>query len=122
MRGALAGSCENLICSQRRPSAERSRASFRAGRASSSIGPKVAALHKPAEVFLSYAREDEGLADELLKHLAPLVRAQRITAWHRRMTPAGAPQQSAIEEHLNQSEIILLLVSADYLASDERVE
>lgn len=75
--------------------------------------PKVGAI----EVFLSYAHEDEALRDELAKHLSLLVNQGIIKAWCDRDISAGAEWDATIKQRLNAAQIILLLVSADFLAS-----
>ena len=70
------------------------------------------------EVFFSYAHEDEALRDELAKHLKLLERQGVITAWHDRQITAGTEWEGQIDEHLETAKVILLLVSADFLASD----
>jgi len=72
----------------------------------------------PVEVFYSYAREDEALRDELEKHLSLLKRQGLIGAWHDRRISAGQNWASEIDAHAESADIILLLVSADFLASD----
>ena len=70
------------------------------------------------EVFFSYAHEDEALRDALATHLRLLERQGIIAGWHdRRILPGGA-WAGAIDDHLQRARIILLLVSADFLASD----
>lgn len=70
------------------------------------------------EVFFSYAHEDEKLRDELAKHLKLLERQGVIKAWYDREISAGDEWKSEIEKQLNSAQIILLLVSSDFLASD----
>ena len=70
------------------------------------------------EVFFSYAHEDEGLRDKLAKHLMLLERQRVISAWHDRAIDAGDEWRQEIEQRLNAADIILLLISADFLASD----
>lgn len=71
-----------------------------------------------ASVFFSYSHEDEALRDELEKHLAMMKRNGEIETWHDRRIRAGDPLDSAIDERLEQSDIILLLLSPAFLASD----
>ena len=73
---------------------------------------------KAIEVFFSYSHKDENLRDELSKHLALLKRQRIITAWHDRRIGAGKEWENEIDEHLCSSDIILLLISSDFLASD----
>ena len=72
----------------------------------------------PIEVFFSYAHEDEELKDKLADQLAILQRLGVITKWHDRMIVAGTEWRQEIERRLNSAQIILLLISADFLASD----
>jgi hypothetical protein len=73
---------------------------------------------EPVEVFYSYAHEDEGLRNELEKHLSILKRTGVITGWHDRKIVAGHDWEKEIDARLNTAKVILLLVSADFLASD----
>ncbi|HJQ22932.1 MAG TPA: FxSxx-COOH system tetratricopeptide repeat protein [Blastocatellia bacterium] len=73
---------------------------------------------KPIEVFFSYAHEDEPLRDEMAKHLASLKRQGLITAWHDRQIPPGSEWDEEIKTQLKTADIILLLISADSMASD----
>ena len=70
------------------------------------------------EVFISYSRMDQVLRDELDVHLANLKRQNIISAWYSGDIIPGTEWQSQIIEYLNRAQIILLLVSADYMASD----
>ena len=70
------------------------------------------------EVFISYSRMDQVLRDELDVHLANLKRQNIISSWYGGDIIPGTEWQSQIIEHLNRAQIILLLVSADYMASD----
>ncbi|HEY9630210.1 MAG TPA: TIR domain-containing protein [Coleofasciculaceae cyanobacterium] len=74
--------------------------------------------NSPIEVFFSYAHEDESLRNELAKHLKLLERQKVITAWYDRDITAGGEWRQEIERQLNSAQIILLLISADFLASD----
>src|SRR5579859_5405416 len=70
------------------------------------------------EVFFSYAHEDEAWRIELEKHLSILQRRGLIATWHDRNISAGTEWAREIDTHLQTSQIILLLISADFLASD----
>src|SRR5450755_635431 len=73
---------------------------------------------EPVTMFLSYAHEDESLRSELEKHLSLLQRQGLVSTWQDRRIMAGTDWAEAIDEHLNSASIILLLISADFLASD----
>jgi NACHT domain/TIR domain len=72
----------------------------------------------PMSVFYSYAHGDEALRNELEKHLSALQRQGFITGWHDRKIVPGTDWAQAIDFHLNEVSIILLLISPDFLASD----
>jgi hypothetical protein len=73
---------------------------------------------RPVEIVFSYARRDEVLRDELEKYLGPLKRSNRIVCWHDRHIRAGRTWSLEINAHLETADIILLLVSADFLDSN----
>jgi hypothetical protein len=73
---------------------------------------------KPLELFYSYAREDEALRDQLEDHLVILKRQGFIHAWHDRNISAGSLWEQEINAHLKSADIILLLISRFFLASD----
>lgn len=69
-------------------------------------------------VFFSYSHKDEALRDELEVHLSQLKNQGLIDAWHDRRIVAGDELDSSISERLESDEVILLLVSPDFLASN----
>lgn len=75
-------------------------------------------LPTPIEVFYSYADADESLCIELDKHLSLLKHEGLITTWYKRQITAGSNWKTLASSHLNTASIILLLISADFLASD----
>ena len=69
-------------------------------------------------VFFSYSHADEALRNELEKHLSVLRREGVITTWHDRRIGPGEDLHGQIDDQLDRADIVLLLVSADFLASD----
>jgi len=69
-------------------------------------------------VFFSYSHKDERLRDELETHLKILERRGLIATWHDRQIAAGEEWKGEIDENLERAEIVLLLVSAAFVASD----
>jgi internalin A len=69
-------------------------------------------------VFVSYAHKDEDLRAELDTQVKLLQRQRVIEVWHDRRIPPGEEWERQIDEELNRADVILLLVSADFLASD----
>lgn len=72
----------------------------------------------PFDVFISFAREDREFCKALEKHLVPLSQQSLISLWKENDLSAGSEWQARIMEHLNHAHIILLLISADFMASD----
>lgn len=70
------------------------------------------------KLFFSYSHKDEELRNELETHLALLKRQGVISSWHDRRITAGSDFGEVISTELESSQIILLLVSAHFLASD----
>ena len=68
-------------------------------------------------VFVSYAHADEKLRKELGKHLSVLERQGLIATWHDRMISAGTEWAGTIDARLEQSRVILLLISSDFIDS-----
>ncbi len=72
----------------------------------------------PIEIFCSYAHEDETWLQKLETHLSLLKRQGLISFWHDRLITPGTDWAKAIDTHLETASIVLLLVSADFFASD----
>jgi hypothetical protein len=71
-----------------------------------------------AKVFFSYSHRDEEYRNELEVHLTMLKRQGIIETWHDRRISAGKDIHGEISQHLETADVILLLVSAYFLASD----
>lgn len=69
-------------------------------------------------VFFSYSHADEALRDQLEKQLSLLKRQGIIEVWHDRRIGAGKDFGKEIDRHVETDDIILLLVSADFIDSD----
>lgn len=72
----------------------------------------------PIEIFICYAHEDELLRQGLVKQLRVLKRQCLIDIWHDRNISGGLEWEREVDRHLNSSQIILLLVSPDFIDSD----
>ena len=70
------------------------------------------------KVFLSYSHADEDHLQELVKHLDLLRRQGLIEPWYDRRIEAGANVHAEIEGELNSADVVLLLVSPDFVFSD----
>src|SRR5260370_11540536 len=69
-------------------------------------------------VLFSYAQADQKMRDRLAIHLSQLQRDGLIEAWSDQQILAGANRAQEIDQAIRRSHIILLLISADFLASD----
>ncbi len=76
--------------------------------------------HKPKakKIFFSYSKEDRAYLDKLLKALHPLKRNEEIVPWDDSQLVPGEDWDAAIKAELEDADIILLLVSPDFLATD----
>jgi tetratricopeptide (TPR) repeat protein len=75
---------------------------------------------RAVNILYSYAPEDAELRDKLEKHLATMKRGNLIVEWHNRDIQAGAEWEQEIDKHFKAAQIILLLISSDFIASDSR--
>ena len=69
-------------------------------------------------VFISYSHDDAKWAQRFRVLLKPLVRVRRMQLWDDTVLRAGDAWHPEIERAILRSRLALLLVSADYLASD----
>jgi len=69
------------------------------------------------QVFYSYSHRDEKYRKRLETHLSLLQRQRVIKGWDDRKIGVGDEWEGCIDEHLEEADIILLLISADFLAS-----
>lgn len=70
------------------------------------------------KLFFSYSHRDEDLRNELETHLSALKRQGIIESWHDRRIGAGTELKNEISSHLESAQIILLLISPYFIASD----
>lgn len=69
------------------------------------------------KLFFSYSHADEDLRDTLEKHLSALKHQGLIETWHDRRILLGDELDNEIADNLEQADVILLLISADFIAS-----
>ena len=71
-----------------------------------------------SRIFLSYSHADEDLKKELDKYLKVLKRSSKVQVWNDRELIGGQEWDQTIMSELNKANIILLLISVDFNASD----
>lgn len=70
------------------------------------------------KVYYCYAEQDEKLRDQLTAHLSPLRRERKLTIWLDILIQAGANWKLEVEKQLIEADVILLLISPHFMASD----
>ena len=72
----------------------------------------------PVKIFVSYAHKDDSFRQDMMTHLSVFRRHQAITIWDDKGIDPGEEWDEEIREELQSSDIILLLISASFLASE----
>jgi internalin A len=75
-------------------------------------------LQRPLQAFVSYSHKNDRLRAELETHLKLLSRIGALQLWTDRRITAGTEWKGQIDENLESADLILLLVSADFMSSD----
>ena len=73
---------------------------------------------KISQIFICYSHNDREYLDRLLIHLKPLEKEGLIDVWADTRLRAGDQWRAEIEQVLDRASVAILLVSADFLASD----
>ena len=73
---------------------------------------------KHLTAFCCYAHTDQSLRDQLDEHLSNLKRQYHLNIWFDRQISPGENWEKAIEEKLNSADLILLLISSAFMASN----
>jgi len=80
-------------------------------------GKKGKDMTTPLKVFISYSHKDEEFKDELVIMLAGLQRRGLIDAWQDRRIEEGDEWYQEIQDAMNECDLAILLVSANFIAS-----
>jgi hypothetical protein len=75
-------------------------------------------LRPPLRIFYSYSNRDSGLRKKLENHLSLLRREGLVEEWFDGRITAGGDIDRSVEQNLGQSDIVLLLISANFLSSN----
>src|ERR1017187_1917614 len=73
---------------------------------------------KGIRILCCYAQKDEGLQHELFMHLSVLLRQGLITDWHNYQIESTVEAKETLSIQLDNADVILLLISTNFLASD----
>jgi hypothetical protein len=77
---------------------------------------------KPVELFISYAHRDRKHLDKLRANLAGLERGGRVTCWWDGVLQPGKPWEPQILDALRRADIVVLLMTANFLDSDYSID
>lgn len=69
-------------------------------------------------IFISYSHKDENLAEEVKKFLGTLKQQKLISTWHDRQILPGQEWEHEISQNLEVADIVLLLISQDFINSE----
>lgn len=72
---------------------------------------------KKIKVFISYSHKDEDIKNELDAHLIGLKRSDKIEVWQDRALIGGDEWNETIIEELKIADLIILLISVNFLNS-----
>ena len=75
-------------------------------------------IQSSIEIFCSYSHKDKPLRLKFEPIVTNLKRQNQIQLWNDNELAAGSDWAGEIDQHLNSADIIVLLVSSDFLASD----
>jgi|GEM_PF-4346997 len=73
---------------------------------------------RPVKIFISYSRKDKRYLEELRTYLKFHENNNEIEVWHDGNLTPGDDWETAIHERFCSAQVILLLISADFFASD----
>lgn len=73
---------------------------------------------QPIKIFYCYARKDKRFRDMLEKYLSTMKRSNWVSSWHDGMIEAGEDWERKIDEQIKAANVIFLLISPDFMASD----
>ena len=73
---------------------------------------------EPVRLFCGCSQRDYALREELFIHLASLKQQNVIDGWHDGLIGPGEDWKGEIERHLDRAQLIVLLISPDFISSD----
>lgn len=70
------------------------------------------------KILLCYSDKDRDMVDHLKDHLRPLEYCKLITSWDHSDISPGADRKQEMDKHFDEAQVILLLLSASFLAAE----
>lgn len=82
------------------------------------LSPVQPFLRRKIKCFISYSHKDSRICSKFKTHLQVLNRQYEIEAWYDGLIPAGKEIDEEISKHLEDSDIVFLLITQNYIASN----
>lgn len=80
--------------------------------------PSLTNIPKPKNIFISYSHKNAHWVGKLKNHLAGLRRSNFVKEWTDQELLAGEKWDTKIKEQMKKADIFILMLSADFIASD----
>jgi small GTP-binding protein len=80
--------------------------------------PKESAVSNTPKLFISYSHKDAEYKDELLNRLKVISRQFNVDTWHDEQLLAGDKIDPEIIKQLDVADMVIMLISPDFIASD----
>jgi hypothetical protein len=87
-------------------------------REASGGAPRLSRESARTNIFLSYSHKDEKWVRRLRTHLAPLMQSRDLVLWDDTRMMPGTEWKEEISERLSRADLVLMIVTPDYLASE----
>jgi internalin A len=72
----------------------------------------------PKKLFISYSSKNSSFVKRFVTHLEVLKNKGKIDQWYDRMIEAGTRWDDSIKEEMNRSDLIIFMLSPDFLATE----
>lgn len=77
-------------------------------------------IREISRIFIAYAKEDTKYLKRLKDHISPLIRQDKIQVWYDQEMLAGKDWNYEIQQHLQNADVVLLLISSDFIADRKK--
>lgn len=84
--------------------------------------PESPKMIAPFNAFISYSHKDEWLKDEFIEAMSALSRSGKTVLWDDRRILAGKYLETEISKAIHSADVMFLLVSSSFIASDYCME